>query len=56
MPFPAFAEKMCLVGAIRKKQTKKKTSFSEVLWFLWCLYIICIFLIIKVGALSLWFV
>ena len=23
MPFPAFAEKMCL-GAIRKKQTKKK--------------------------------
>ena len=26
MPFPAFAEKMCLVGAIRKKQTKKKQA------------------------------
>ena len=28
MPFPAFAEKMCLVGAIRKKQTKKKKQAS----------------------------
>ena len=51
-------QKRCVLSVQSgKKQTEKQNktkqnSFSEVLWFICCLYLICIFLFIKVRALS----